>query len=163
MTGREPSVADLAYFAGFFDGEGSISLSLQSNTKGKRKRRAYYLRITIVNTYLPTLQWIKSLWGLGTINPHCPEEGLKPRWEWRASSNQALHILRATLPFLQVKREQVEIAIAFQELKSRVSKTCGNAWMPNSERVEEKRLVELLSQAPVRQGVYSHGNLYPNN
>ncbi len=152
MAGKESSVADLAYFAGFFDGEGSISLSPYSNTRGERKKRAYYLRISIVNTHLPTLQWIKDIWNLGTINIHCFEERRKLRGEWRASSNQALHILRLTLPFLRAKREQAEIAIAFQEMKSRTAKVFGNGWMPNTERKEENRLVKLFNKIPTRQG-----------
>lgn len=86
------SVADLVYCAGLFDGEGSVFIRKRDV---KSKYPSYYLEISVTNTHLPTIQWIKGLWGLGTV---------------RLKKN---------------KEEKAEIGIAIQEFKRQTAKIWG--------------------------------------
>lgn len=144
------SVADLAYFAGLFDGEGSVILCKQP--RPTPKRQTYFLSASLANTHLPTLQWVRELWGIGTIRPMKRyKESWKPRWQWVATSNQALYVLRLILPFLKIKKQEAEIGIAFQEFKLKTVQTWG--WnRPTPLVKEEERLVNLLRSTPTRGG-----------
>ncbi len=74
------SVADLAYFAGFFDGEGSVILHKQHSSTPQRQ--TYSLCVSLANTHLPTLQWVKELWGIGTITSMGKgKKNWQPVWE----------------------------------------------------------------------------------
>lgn len=94
----EPTREQLAYIAGYVDGEGCI----------------YYdhsPRIDISNTYPDTLMWIKSIFhgtvGLKSVacGPH------RTSYRYRASGENALRICKLLLPFLREKQKQACILI----------------------------------------------------
>ena len=116
---NKPCVADLAWFAGLFDGEGCISL-VKPNLNLKHPRKTYHLRISIGMTHLPTIQKVHNIWQLGQV--YCYSAGKVAsasvgRAEWGVTTRQALHVLETVLPFLVTKREEAEVAIAFQKCK----------------------------------------------
>jgi hypothetical protein len=94
--------------AGFFDGEGAISLP-------KNKNGTRYLRIGIGQLHLPSLQIIQELFG-GTINPEQFDNG-KTFWRWQANNHVGADALRTMLPWLIVKGEQAEFAVEFWDGK----------------------------------------------
>lgn len=102
---------DLAYSAGFFDGEGSISIYLQ-------ERRWHKLHISIGNTDRPVLQAIHALLGGSLWNGSREIPGHRPMYFWGATDCNAKRILELLLPHLHVKRAQAELAIKFQTMKS---------------------------------------------
>lgn len=55
----------LQWLAGFFDGEGSITV--YSNGSGN-----FYPKVTITNTYLPTMKAIQAQFG-GTLHSYQPK------------------------------------------------------------------------------------------
>lgn len=114
----EHTVADLAWFAGFFDGEGNIGLG-RSRTSGPAGWK-YKLSISITNTHLPSLHKIRDMWQRGSIcSIHSKDTPKRkewsPAWKWEAGANQALYVLELILPYLFTKRAQAEVAIAFQK------------------------------------------------
>lgn len=105
---------ELAYAAGFFDGEGSIGIAFTKNTNGKRYHR---LMISIVQTDPRPLLWIKARFGgyMGTGKMH--NLGRKLAYTWQSNSQVAEDFLRTIRPYLIVKAEQADIALAFRETK----------------------------------------------
>lgn len=130
---RTPSISEVAWFAGLFDGEGSTSIQ-HVTYKGKYPFQSYRLRLRITLTHLPTLERVKEIWAAGTITPHHGRErsGQKPAWIWNAVSNQAQFILQTSLPYLVTKKAKAEIAIAFQRHRASLK----GIWGLRTPRIE---------------------------
>jgi len=109
-----PEPLKLAYYAGIFDGEGHITIGASKRSNATIN---YWLQIGIVNTYLPLLEDIQRDFGVGHLSrlygPMKMANRL-PAMCWRCTSNQAMHVLEAMLPFLRLKQEVARIAIEFQ-------------------------------------------------
>lgn len=104
---------DLAYMAGLLDGEGCIVIDKTAHRNG---RTYYSLRVTFVNTHLPTIQWVSDNF---CDHSWVVKEEAKPNRKalytiiWR--STQAQTLLATLLPFMRTKRQQAEWAIEFQQ------------------------------------------------
>lgn len=118
---NQPSEIEKAWFAGFLDGEGYIGIVLQSPHKNRpRESPIYRLFVEIDSTYLPALERVRAIWGVGNIKPYYRRNQnpkWNPAWRWQVGANLASSILDSVLPYLCVKRRQAEVAIAFQSRK----------------------------------------------
>lgn len=115
---RHPSPAtssEVAYTAGFFDGEGCVSIARYL----KRGRPYHTLAIIFTNTDFHVLEWLHRRWGGYLTRPVIRSN---PRWRpyrsLRFSAGPARPLLQAMLPYLIVKKSEVEIALQFIEAKS---------------------------------------------
>ena len=120
--------SDLLYIAGFFDGEGSISIG----RRGRENYRWLQLNMTITNTDRAVLEMIRATFGVGCIG--LKDSGLKTReklsrlaygtrdcFELIWTGRQAESVLRELYPYLRVKKGQAEIALRFRS-------TYGQKW-----------------------------------
>lgn len=144
---RLPSDLEIVWFAGFFDGEGSIQIVFHK--PGSRGKRATYnLRISIGNTYLPVIKRIKETWNIGHIGhdakPTAPTHKL--RWIWAASNNEALYILKTILPYLLVKGHEARVGIVFQENKRNSIERYGTYTQPNLAFEKDRKFRDLLQE-----------------
>jgi len=105
--GRETSDVDLAWVAGFFDGEGCITV-----IQHRRSPPVFELAILTGNTNYASIERCKRIMG-GRISYQNRKDGHRPTWWWRSSGQDAKRILRLMLPHLTVKREQAEAALEF--------------------------------------------------
>ena len=108
---------ELAYIAGFFDGEGCISIVKGHSRRipiGKKWSPEYGLHFSLSNQHIPTLTYIKTITGLGGIYRDSPDR--KNNYKWAVSSNQAMEILKILLPYLKIKLPQAQLAIKFQSI-----------------------------------------------
>jgi hypothetical protein len=113
---------NLAYFAGFFDGEGCIQIV----RTGSRNRIAnpvggLTINTIVVNTDPLPLEAMRCCFG-GTI--HRKTKGKFARYEslyWMLHGKKAAPFLQSILPYLITKQLQAEAALAFAE-------TYHNAW-----------------------------------
>jgi hypothetical protein len=112
--------SDLAYFAGFFDGEGTIAIRSRScqGTSGS-------LRLGVINTYIPVIKKFSSDFGFGSIILR-RDENKKPTATWEVSGADAVNLLQLLLPFLIVKKSQAELALAFHKQLTEKLLTPGN-------------------------------------
>lgn len=98
---------NLSYIAGFFDGEGCISLSLSG------------LRLIITNTDRSILEDIKFYFnGRGQITSKMrtvKDRATKPCWQLIYWNKQAEKVLIILAPFLRQKEEQARLALQFQK------------------------------------------------
>ena len=119
----------LAYVAGLFDGEGSITIG-KSNpaTYNTLRSPSHWLQVGITNTNKNLIDWLCNTFG-GHIsnNSHCPSrKKQRPCWAWRKNSNEAAFFLKSIFPFSKIKQEQMKLAIEFQEKRkgSKGNKGC---------------------------------------
>ena len=111
---------DLAYIAGFFDGEGCIRIA-KSIQYGKKIRPApsYTLQCKVTNTNLLVLEYMQDLFG-GSIylNNKNRKENHKPCYCWYMYNDVAMDFLVQVKDFLKLKFTEAEYAIAFQRFNS---------------------------------------------
>lgn len=100
--------ASLAYIAGLFDGEGSVTIT-------RRKQWNYFfLTITITNTNKDVISKLQELLGGSVHHKIYKNPKYKQGWYWQANTKRAGLILEKLLPYLIIKRGKAEIAIQFQ-------------------------------------------------
>ena len=118
---------DCIYAAGLFDGEGSAVLTIRkvkNRNDAARPYRSVVLCASIANTYLPVLVWVKERWGgtiSGTVRSRAQDR--RPCFIWNTNSKNAGLFLADIAPFVRIKRDQVENALAFQATKRRRGST----------------------------------------
>jgi len=101
---------DLAYAAGFFDGEGSIGIYRTNQTQ-----------IQISNTCRAALEEFVKLFGghVGKV-PAKHMEAKNPKWRpayyWRLYGRNASKALQEMLPYLKEKKPQAELFLTFVEM-----------------------------------------------
>jgi hypothetical protein len=108
------SLTDWARFAAYLDGEGCILITFIKNSK--RPRGYHQLQLRIVNSDPRLLHWLRETFG-GYANPCAQKNKLsnRPNFYWGACAAAAEELLRRCYPFLIIKKEQADIALAFRE------------------------------------------------
>ena len=95
----EPAREDYIYAAGFFDGEGCISIT----TNGQGKAR---LTVVIGQKNRAVLDWFSARWGARVVKP--PSQNV---FRWQVNGRYAVTLLSDLLPFLKEKRTQAVLAL----------------------------------------------------
>lgn len=111
---------ELAWAAGFFDGEGYITIS-RRNTKGYT---GHYLKVGINHVNPKPLIEIQRLLG-GLLKAQNPDKVIgnrKPRYSWSVSTSAAAEVLKQLMPYLNNKNEAAEIGLEFQKTVSKDKK-----------------------------------------
>lgn len=102
------SDVECAWFAGMFDGEGSIV-----QTQRKRTPDGSF-RIQITNTVIGVLEQAKKVTGVGRINVQY-RKNQNPKhavaYTWSCAAGEALEILRQVRPWLIVKAERADAVL----------------------------------------------------
>lgn len=108
---------DLSYFAGFFDGEGSVGIYASGQHDCGKPRYRLTVSVGQSGFNVPKiLKLFEATFG-GSINEG--KSGMangQRAWQWRVSAVTANEFLLAILPYVVVKRKQVELALEFQRL-----------------------------------------------
>jgi hypothetical protein len=109
------------YLAGIIDGEGHITIT-RSITEGRKVDGSdcvkYICTVGARNTDKRLMAWLKQHFG-GEIYPN---KSKNPKWKtsynWQLFGNKNLELLLlAILPYLQIEREQANIALEFLRLE----------------------------------------------
>ena len=110
---------ELAYIAGFVDGEGCIYI------KKPGKRNLHEIKLTVANTDKDVMDWIAVTVGCGKVRLRS-RKPLKPYWkdqyDWSVTGSTAIRILSEIYPYLKCKKLQAEIAFKYyntMQLKQR--------------------------------------------
>jgi len=106
---------DKAYLAGLVDGEGHIGITTAMQQKNGEAWRTHCLIVTVSNTHLETLAWVKSLWQ-GTLVIRKQPTGKVPIGNLRWSSRQAAEVLNDLQPYIRIKATQLGLALQFARL-----------------------------------------------
>jgi hypothetical protein len=111
----------LAYLAGYFEGEGTITIKEQPNKAMKnRDKHSRVLFIQVGNTEPEICELYYLLWG-GSYKKESRTSirNSKPIYLWKIHARSALPFLKKILPYLKTnrKKELALLCIAFQEHK----------------------------------------------
>jgi len=98
-----------AYLAGFFDGEGSISVNVN------RKLMRWSLRLSCHQVNPAPLRLLMEAFG-GSIRLTQRIGNQRPVYEWVAAGIMGAEALRQMRPYLRVKNEEADVALQFQGL-----------------------------------------------
>lgn len=125
---------EIAWAAGFFDGEGTIAIS-----RGYSKREGwgpyYSMKISASQRIRYPLDQLVRLFG-GTV---CKSNG-RDIYIWTCATRDGVRALREMLPFLTIKRDQAIVAIAFQKRRKPGGWAKADQVMDEADRQELARL-----------------------
>lgn len=110
---------ELAYIAGFFDGEGCIYVVKMVGNKNP----GYSLKLEI-NQRLDNdsiLYYIQSKFG-GNIHHKRPSFNSNRHTRWSIHGDLAIAVLKQLLPYLKIKKLQAEVAISYNDVTDSLGK-----------------------------------------
>ena len=131
------SKTDLAYIAGFLDGDGSLMLQIKKRKDGKLKYR-FMCTICLYqdSRHEETLIWMKKLFGVGYVSRR--GDGIT---ELRINGyKQVKKILSLLLPFIRLKKVQ---AVSLLRASKLLSEKAGNALTEKHLRFLVNCIVEI--------------------
>jgi len=132
----------LAYMAGLFDGEGSVSLLRRS----KRSPWAVRLHISICNTNEESMRTFSK--GFDGSLFRQQRTGFKryrrPWYIWSADDAKAERVLRLLLPYLKIKADRARIGLYAREVSAAAYKNRKGVSMDDATRAELARLREAV-------------------
>ena len=130
-----PSEMDWLRLAAFIDGEGSI-LMTERHYKNK-SWDSMYIRVVLCNTDPRMPKWCRDTFGgVFVLGDKRRKPNHRQSYKWHVSTRHAEWVIRGCLPYFLIKREQAEVALAFQETvrKSRLGQP-----VTVPDEVKEKR------------------------
>lgn len=104
-------MVNIAWAAGFIDGEGCISIAKQRLVGDKWY---YSLKLTASQTKIEPLELLKNKWG-GSITVLPAKLNRQQCYTWQVYSENAKLALLELQPYLVVKQRQAAIGIGFQK------------------------------------------------
>src|SRR6266404_3684313 len=107
----------LVYIAGFFDGEGSVTIHENGGPSPRGKNTNHTLQVSIGNTDPRILRLLYTEFGGSLTLRQNTKPNHRDVYQWIIRAAKALPFLEAIEPFVEMKREQVIIALAFQRSK----------------------------------------------
>lgn len=107
---KTPTTEQLIYTAGFFDGEGCISIA-----KGSHSQHPTTLRVMLSQRNPEVLQVIQEWFDSGKIIEK--QKKGRPTHELQFFGEDAEQFVRLILPYAVVKKEQLEVGLEFRSLR----------------------------------------------
>lgn len=112
---------EVAYTAGFFDGEGSVN----SIRIASKRSASYKVHTSVMNTERSVLEWLQGRFG-GKIYDHGFKKkptNWRPGYQWHINQVDALEaFLRAIRPYLRIKGALTDNALEMIALKRRAGR-----------------------------------------
>jgi hypothetical protein len=101
---------DVAWAAGFFEGEGTVGCRLQM----QNNKPYYRLVANVTQTFREPLDKFQEIFGTGKVRgPYGPYSGNRqPHFQYNISGKNAVEVLEKMLPYLFHKGEQTREALA---------------------------------------------------
>lgn len=138
---------DLVYMAGFFDGEGCISVSRSRKKTNNKLYLKYYITLTVGQSGeqgKKICEWIQDIFGGKVFESHRNRHLFDSSLEWVWAATQKPHIfLKQILPYLKIKKKQAELAIEFQKQSN---KYIGKSRPSDIEKIEKYSYYETVKR-----------------
>ena len=101
--------AEIAYTAGLFDGEGSITLTPIRSTRFPSPQ------VAVASNDREVLEWLKAQFGgsISTKQPRRPTHSVS--YDWRLTDRRALGFLRQIRPYLKIQRKIKRVDLLLSE------------------------------------------------
>ena len=110
QKGRNTITTDIAYIAGFFDGEGCVRIK-----RASQGGNSYYIWVAITNSNKEILDYIVGIFG-GNVR-QAEQSTNKIIYHYLITSSEAVGMLKVLSAFLKEKKQQAKLAIFFHEHK----------------------------------------------
>jgi|TARA_R100000049_G_C1885727_1_gene40550 hypothetical protein len=121
------TIAEAAYIAGLFDGEGCVQYKQYIETKkkhkgpGTRKTKVWRITMEMAMADESTIRWVHEVLGVGTVKildktkpPH-GKPYYKRQWRWRCTHRDAYYVCKLLWPYAQTKLHKIEQIIDHYE------------------------------------------------
>ena len=129
----------IAYIAGFFDGDGHVSLTKLSDDAVIPH---YALVVGITQTERGILDWIQEQLGMGRVTggrKYKPPDQ-KATWQLRFYGHNAEAVLKTLKPYLRVKQARAELGLEFAtQLNGRLIQDAGNRQLRTPPALQTRR------------------------
>lgn len=106
----------VAYLAGIIDGEGCIHIGYYFNKSVNRS--TYHTSIEVTSTDMPLIEWLETNFGgkssIYTFK-QTPKNSRKKVFRWKITGDALTYICRLILPYIIIKKPQIEIMIKMRE------------------------------------------------
>ena len=118
------SITDIAFIAGLFDGEGSVTCKqyLDSKRKARPKRyKVWRIVLEMSMTDEEVIRWTHETLGCGSVNLNVKNKSpsskphYKDQWRWRCTHRDAYQVAKLFWPFAHVKLHKLEQVIDHYE------------------------------------------------
>ena len=116
VPSNEISATDWARLAAFIDGEGCISIIRNMNKVRKSGGCQMVMAVYLGGCDPRLATWLKSTFGMGTTFVREKKKEQRPFFGWKVTGANAEALLRGCYMYLLLKKEQADVAIAFQAL-----------------------------------------------
>lgn len=127
----------LSYFAGFFDGEGSVLIRFD------RRCNSYILKVTVTNCALAPLEAMQSRWGGCLVHVKGRKSHHSGWTEWQLQGGKAEPFLRAIRPYVLIKGQQIDLGLKLLSTRHWVGK--GHRLTPETLAIRAALKEELHS------------------
>ena len=120
------SKIDLAYIAGFLDGDGSLMLQIKKRKDGNKSSRRFMPTICFYQDtrHEKSLYWIRNILGIGYISRR--NDGMT---ELRINGfKQVRNIIKDLLPFIKFKKEQAKAMYCALEILLKNNQLKDSQW-----------------------------------
>ena len=115
------TVAEIAYIAGLFDGEGCVTCKQKPTKRADRKGKVYnqwYIRCEMSMTEKEVIEWVHETLGFGWSREKKYSKRpkhYKRQWRWSCGYRDALTFAKLMWPHAQVKLHKLEQIIDHYE------------------------------------------------
>ena len=123
----------LAWAAGFTDGEGFIGLTRIYDKV--RKYHGYRIQVDVSQVHEAPIRHLADLFGVGKVSFRLNKR--RGCWNWRIMGTAAIPVLQELLPYLRVKDQQARLVIEF-ETSTRKDAGTGK-WKPVPADIQRRR------------------------
>jgi hypothetical protein len=153
----------VAYIAGFFDGEGSIGV--YHGIKGGRSDR-FHLRTQVTQNCstesTSLINDLRKMYG-GSCNV-MDRTASRLAYNWQLNGHRAAHFLGSMLPYLRLKRDQAQFAMAWQRKRPPVIRNAHGHIVYKEQPVlvfDERvaRLIKMLKVTSLQEVMANHAEL----
>ena len=103
QKGNQSVTEDVAYVAGLFEGEGSITVWLNHKS-------VLAVRVCITSTDLDVLEKVQRIVGFGNIYAHAKVNGNKQCWNWTVNRREDVWRFLDSIEHLLGQRRRAKIA-----------------------------------------------------
>lgn len=114
------SSSQLAYVAGFIDGEGCFTIGVSNGKTSVNPH--HHVALVVTNTNEQVINFLRETFQVGSINTRAAKKNHKQCWNWIVYGKNAVSIAEQLMPYLIVKRRAAELIIELQQTKNKFVK-----------------------------------------
>jgi hypothetical protein len=137
------SQAELGWAAGCVDGEGCISIRREAVSRSGRPQYALYLAVGNTDPRMP--RKLHAMFGGSLVHKNARQKQ-RPLFEWRVFATRAGKVLEVLRPYMVIKGEQADVAIAFA---ATIRRTGGHTAEVHAARAIMKERIAVLKYEEV--------------